>query len=1029
MPPLSPPGLYESLITERLASAVASLDQTQVVVRAALDPNEAPDRIALHTAEVIERGIAQLGIEGRTTKGIALARQLIDLIASATDSPDLLADRPTAVDVLKAVTGYKPDGSHATPEEPLTPLLDTTLLTNAPGEPRVGLQLLSELASADRVDIVMAFVRWSGIAPLFERVRQLVQSGKSVRLLTTTYTASTEARALDELTAIGVQVRVSYDTGSTRLHAKAWLFQRASGYSTAYVGSSNLTHSAQVTGLEWNLRVSGRRNPGVIRQIEAIFETHWNNPDFVPYDREEFLARITLPDDARGTLLLPPTDLRPEPFQARLLEQLELARERGHHRNLLVAATGTGKTVIAALDYVGLRKRLPRARLLFVAHREEILRRSRATFCQAMRSASFGEEWVAGRRPVAFEHVFASIQSLAQVDLAHLSPDHFDVVIVDEFHHAAAASYKRLLNHLQPKELLGLTATPERSDGLSIEDWFEGRIAAQLRLWDAIDQQRLTPFAYYGIHDGTDLRQVAWRRGKGYDSAQLTNVLTRDDAVAHRVLQELRRHVPDLTTMRALGFCVSVQHARFMERIFNSAGIAAVAVSADTPSAGRERALLNLSDGSLQVVFTVDLFNEGIDIPAVDTLLMLRPTESATLFIQQLGRGLRCNAGKSLCTVLDFVGQHRAEFRFDLRLRALLSGTRKHLEEQVQTGFPLLPAGCHMSLDRKASDIILESIRRAIPDRWPQKVSAFRSAVASGMPVSMAAFLEGEGLELEDIYSSSHGWSELLEDAGLETAPVGPNEETLRSAIGRLTHVDDPERINTYMSWIGQQTPPYVEGLPDRQRRLARMFAISLLNNVDDAPSGLQEGLDLIWRHPQPLRELAELLPVLSAQRQHVNPSVDLAPETPLHVHARYTRLEILAAMGLGNNLKVPEWREGVRWIPAAKTDLFAVTIDKTSGHFSPTTRYKDYAISPSLFHWESQSMTRSASPTGTRYQQHASQGSTVLIFVRQSDADRSFFFAGRAVYYRHENEAPMAITWALQTPLPGDIFAGFAAA
>ena len=260
-----------------------------------------------------------------------------------------------AGDVLRAVAGYRLDGSLAVPDAPLTPLLDTTLLTNAPGEPRMGRQLLSELASADRVDIVMAFVRWSGIAPLMEALRRVIGANKTVRLLTTTYPGSTEARALDELHKTGVQVRVSYDLSSTRLHAKAWLFHRASGYSTAFVGSSNLTHSAQVTGLEWNLRISGKRNPGVIRQVEAIFETYWNNPDFVLYDAEDFLVRSAKAIGNVDSVRLPPTDLRAEPFQARLLERLALARQQGHHRNLLVAATGTGKTVMAALDYVALR--------------------------------------------------------------------------------------------------------------------------------------------------------------------------------------------------------------------------------------------------------------------------------------------------------------------------------------------------------------------------------------------------------------------------------------------------------------------------------------------------------------------------------------------------------------------------------------------------------------------------------------------------------------------------------------------------
>jgi Type III restriction enzyme, res subunit len=306
------------------------------------------------------------------------------------------------------------------------------------------------------------------------------------------------------------------------------VFRRQSAFSTAYVGSSNLTHSAQIAGMEWNVRVSGARNLDVIDKIEAVFESYWQGGDFVAYDAAEFqsaLERAKRSDDA-AVQTISPLEIRLEPFQERLLELIAVSRAQGRHRNLLVSATGTGKTVMAAIDYARLRTTLPRARLLFVAHREEILDQSRATFRHAMRDYAFGEKWVGRAHPETFDHVFASVQSLKAANLEHLAADHFDVVIIDEFHHAAAPSYRALLEHLSPRELLGLTATPERADGLPILHWFDDRIAAELRLWDAIEQHRLTPFAYYGIHDGIDLKSVPWRRGQGYDTAALSNVYT-----------------------------------------------------------------------------------------------------------------------------------------------------------------------------------------------------------------------------------------------------------------------------------------------------------------------------------------------------------------------------------------------------------------------------------------------------------------------------------------------------------------------
>ena len=440
---------------------------------------------------------------------------------------------------------------------------------------------------------------------------------------------------------------------------------------------------------------------------------------------------------------------------------------------------------MAAVDYARLREDLLRSRLLFVAHRNEILDQSLATFRYALRDASFGEKWIGGSRPQRFEHVFASIQSLNAANFDDLAPDHFDVVIVDEFHHAAAPSYRKLLDHVEPEELLGLTATPERSDDLSILHWFDDRIAAELRLWDAIDQQRLSPFMYFGIHDGLDLTDIPWRRGQGYDIEALSNLYTSSDAWARIVLQEVLRLADDPGTMRALGFCVSIDHAQFMAKQFNKAGVPAVAVWGDSSPADRKAALQDLAAGGIRVVFSVDLFNEGVDVPAVDTVLMLRPTESPTLFLQQLGRGLRRSKGKTFCTVLDFVGTHRREFRFDRRYRALIGGTRREIEQAVQQGFPFLPAGCYVHLDEKASEIVLRSLREALPARWPARVEELRVVHAEYPDVTLSKYLKESGLDLPDVYDGSRGWSDLCEAAGVPIEPAGQRRSRCarRSAV------------------------------------------------------------------------------------------------------------------------------------------------------------------------------------------------------------------------------------------------------
>ncbi|MFN0030296.1 MAG: DUF3427 domain-containing protein [Acidimicrobiales bacterium] len=1023
------PGIYERLITEGLRAQLDELAKILPIDERSLSSADASDRIAWHVSRQVERALLDVSDEQRVQVGLQVARALLDRLGDLVqvDRQVMLADPPS---VLHAVLRRNPDGSPAPIAGPLIPLLDTTLLTNAPGEPTLWSQLRSEIESADSIDVVMAFIRRSGIGPLLDSLRRHCDAGNGLRVLTTTYTDSTERRALDQLVDLGADVRISYDLGTTRLHAKAWVFHRRSGFSTAYVGSSNLTHSAQVTGLEWNVRASAARNPDVIAKFGAVFDSYWAANDFVRYDPAQFddererAGRV----DSGPRVILSPIELRPFPFQERLLELIELSRQQGHHRNLLVAATGTGKTVMAALDYGALRIRLGRARLLFIAHREEILDQSLATFRYALRDASFGEKWVGGARPTRFDHVFASIQSLHAGDLDVLPPDHFDVVIVDEFHHAAAASYKRVLDHLAPVELLGLTATPERSDGLPILHWFDDRIAAELRLWEAIDQQHLSPFLYFGIHDGLDLREIPWRRGRGYDIDALSNAYTSSDAWARLVVQQVVEN-SEPSTMRALGFCVSVEHARFMAHHFNHHDIPAVAVWGDSPRAEREAALRDLAHGRIRVVFSVDLFNEGVDVPAVDTVIMLRPTESPTLFLQQLGRGLRKTTGKSTCTVLDFVGTHRKEFRFDRRYRALLGGSRRDVERAVKLQFPFLPAGCNMHLDALASEIVLRSLRDAIPTRWPAKVDELRSLRRERPDFGLGEFLHESGLDLDDVYDGSKSWSDLQEAAGGAVLARGPNETVIRRAVGRLLHVDDRERLDTYRRYLALPDPPATATLPERERRLLHMLAAALTDRVIKADTNVQEAIDLLWAHLQIRGELVELFGVLNGRIDHLHSPLSTHPECPLQIHARYSRLEILAAFGLGNGAKIAAWQSGVYEAKSANAELLAFTLDKSSGGFSPTTRYRDYAISRNLIHWESQSSTRADGPTGLRYRNQERDGRSIMLFTRLHADDRAFWFLGPATYRGHVGERPMAITWELEHPLSGDLYQSFAAA
>jgi superfamily II DNA or RNA helicase/HKD family nuclease len=1014
-----PEGVYELLRTAALDTALAQLaDLTPRF--AAIEAADEPHVLARHVAKLVERALSR---EGDTGRRLALVNDLLARVAEQDEQ--VITDEAEHLVVLSRETA---PGVHRL-ERPVTPLSSAALITNARDEPSLSAELRAELGSADRVDLLCAFVRWHGLRVLEEQLDLLRRRGVPFRVITTTYVGATEQRAVDALVRrFGGQVKISYETRTTRLHAKAWLFHRNSGFDTAFVGSSNLSRSALVDGLEWNVRLSSVATPDLIRKFAGTFDSYWADPGFVDYDPDDEDAaerlRSALGRDqiTTSTSVVSGLEVRPYPYQTQILEGLESERTvHDRHRNLVVAATGTGKTVVAALDYARLRASLPRDRLLFVAHRKEILEQSRRTYREVLADGAFGEMYVQGERPERWEHVFASVQSLAAYGVDRIPPDHFDVVVVDEFHHAQAPTYRRLLDHVQPQELLGLTATPERGDGVDVREFFDGRTAYELRLWDALSADLLVPFHYFGVADDVDLQAIEWRRGS-YDAGALDKVYTGNDARAAKIVRETKDKVTDVRRMRALGFCVSVAHASYMAEVFTRAGIPSLAVSGDTAPADRAGALEKLRTLEVNCLFAADLFNEGLDLPQVDTVLFLRPTQSATIFLQQLGRGLRRAQGKAVLTALDFIGQHRREFRFDVRYRALTGSSRRGLERDIEQGFPFLPSGSQLVLDRVTERIVLENVRQQLRLTRRELVADVRSH--GDLP--LARYLEEAGRELADVYK--HGsWTAVRRDAALPTHPGGPDEAALLKRAVAFAHVDDPERAELYLRLADQDAPAY-DALTEREQCLGRMMFFLLWPDRGGHAS-YGDGLAHLRRHPALCQEIRELVAIALDRARHVpRPLGEGLLHVPLLSHAHYRREEVLAALGWASmTRKAHGHASGVAWAPDTRTDALLVNLRKTERDFSPTTMYRDYAVGPDLFHWESQNSTSVASGTGQRYLHHRERGTHVALFVRPTKEDdlgpAPFLCLGLCSYEEHSGERPIAITWRLRRPMPGATF------
>ena len=817
-------GLYEQLVTRVLLGQLDAV--TDLVTISPVDVGDQPHVLARYVESAVQRTLAATSDPRRRLELVNA------VLVTLADADDAVSDPARQLHAVLPAPG--PGVIAYADVRPATPLSEAALLTNTRGEPNLGSEIKAELGTADEVDLLCAFVKWYGLRLLEPELRRLRERNAPFRVITTTYIGATD-RQCPGPTGPGLRRR-SQDLLRLPAHPPARQgLDVPTGHNIRH-GLRRLVQSVQGS----TPRRSGVERPTLSRRRRRRYSTSSGQPS-TPTGMNRASNCMTQTQIATGwTTPWPklPGEARMNVSRCRS-QVLRCAPSRtsrrcwtpwrssvevhDHHDNLVVAATGTGKTVVAALDFRRLSSRAgERPSLLFVAHRREILEQSLRTYREVLSDAEFGELYVGGARPERWRHVFASVQSLTSYGVDRIDPSAYDVVVIDEFHHAEAATYRRLLDRLEPRELLGLTATPERADGMDVRSFFGGRTAAELRLWDALGADLLCPFHYFAIADGTDLRQVAWTRGR-YDDAALSNVYTGNRARAAIVLRSAARQVLDLGAMRALGFCVSVAHAEFMAQTFREAGIAAHAVSGVTPAHERARALQDLRARRLNVLFAADLFNEGLDLPDVDTLLFLRPTESATLFLQQLGRGLRRTRDKAVLTVLDFVGHHRQEFRFDRRLRALTGASRRGLERDIERGFPFLPSGCQIVMDQQSQRHVLENIRSQVGNRWPQVVSELRS----GGDQDLAAFLTESGVELADIIRAGRSWTRLRRDAGLPTRAGSDRETEILKRIRAFAHVDDDTRRLAYSRLLADDASAYSD-LTLVEQRLARMLFFQL---------------------------------------------------------------------------------------------------------------------------------------------------------------------------------------------------------
>ncbi len=1023
-------GLYEQVINRYIENYLANQTE-QKAISADIDTAEAPMVLSRYAASVIENRLNMIKDDGgKLNDQIGLINNIIAALSSGNSNMNVSDDGKQLMalfDVRNSANAFNSKPNIVRPE---TSVARSSLFTGAAFEPSMFTELKKEILSANKIDMLVSFIKWSGLRLIIDELRDFTRNGGKLRIITTSYMGATDVKAIEELRKLeNTEIKISYDTKRTRLHAKTYVFYRDTGFTTAYVGSSNLSNAAISVGLEWNVKVTAKDLPDVIQKISATFESYWNSIEFENYsESEKSHLELALSSEKHSgennqRYIF---DIIPYPYQQQILDKLQAERRvRGRFKNLVVAATGTGKTVISAFDYKNFCRENPSSpnRLLFLAHREEILEQSIETFRGVLKDANFGSLFVGNYKPDDISHLFMSIQTFnSQTFYDKTDEDYYDFIIVDEFHHAAAPSYKRLFSHYKPKILLGLTATPERMDGKNILKYFDNRIAAQIRLPEAIERKLLCPFQYFGVTDTVDLSAMKWSRG-GYDKKELSNVYTMKEYAAERradlIISSVKKYVTDIDAVKGLGFCVSVEHAEYMSDCFNACKIPSICLTGQSGDEDRKTAKSRLVSGEIKFIFVVDIYNEGVDIPEVNTVLFLRPTESLTVFLQQLGRGLRLSEGKDCLTVLDFIGQANSRYNFEEKFAALLSNTAKSVQRELREGFVSVPSGCYIQLEKKAKDYVLGNIKNSF-----NKHAGLVSRIAnftddSGLELNLENFVSYHHLDIRTIYKNN-SFSRLCAEAGVIDDFDDELEKIMTSAFSRICSIDSRRWISFLLGAIEKPEPM---SFSNNEIRMLKMFNYTVWNKTDSEIGfeSAADGIRKIKKSDVMRKELIELLRYNYDHIDFIDDKVDLDYECPLDLYCTYSKAQLLLALDVANPSAM---REGVKYIEEKKTDIFMITLNKSDKDYSPSTMYNDYSISDTLFHWQSQSTTTPESKTGRRYINHKRTDNKIMLFVRDKKRDSfgltpGYTFLGLADFVSSSGSAPMNIVWRLQKPIP----------
>lgn len=1031
-------GVYEQIINRLFLLKLNKVDAERFYIgKKLISKDDAVHILSKYLQHLIEVAFIGTPEDQDVDKYIEFVNSVIRTLGKEFNVDDTDLD---LVDVQKSILTavidrtnceYPDIEKHLRAITPVTSLSRSALFFGGRGPADMESELNKEILCADEICWVVSFIKTSGLNLLWNSLKKFTSEGKCLRIITTTYTGATDYDAIARLATLpNTEIKISYDGTQDRLHAKSYIFIRNSGFHTAYIGSSNLSSYALKDGKEWNFKATQFELPQVIENVRNSFESYWCDDTFecfVPGVSDERLKKALGIDWETPLLDFSALDLmRAKDYQQEILEKLDVERNvHGHFRNLVVAATGTGKTVIAAFDFKRYREAHPDCHFLFIAHRQEILHQAMQTFRIVLDDPNFGSIWDGNNEPSNYQHVFASKDTLRnRVDTLQLRADYYDYMVVDEVHHIVAPTYVKLMTCFKPQILLGLTATPERTNEQEdITVFFDGHISAEIRLPAALNAGLLAPFYYYGIPDNVNLSEVKWS-GHGYDIAELSRIYTQNDYRTGLILRKMQEYIGNnqLHKVRALCFCVDKNHAKFMNAKFTLAGLKTDVLTSDDDDRHRKIVKKRLQAGTINYLFVVDLFNEGVDIPEIDTILFLRPTESATVFLQQFGRGLRLHKDKDHLTVLDFVGHSRAEFSYKERFEALIGRHSQNIKDEIEGGFANAPFGCKIILEEKAKEEIIANIegylRSLNKGRIIKEIAAYYKLAKDAF--SLRGFLTYSHVPFHKVYGSMT-WGELCQLAGVRK-DVSVHAAQIKYAVKKKWLATDSfsyfkQLLRFADSGFKCDTTKFTE----LEQRYAVMLYYDLYDKAGNYTSIAQMFNDLASDalFVQEFKEVVEYLKDKCVSPEKEDNSV-YKNWNPLRLHGVYTKAQIQAALGLSTLARKSPSREGVERLKDIKLEAMYVDIIKKREEGSMTA-YKDYAQNREFFHWETQNRVSEGSREAEAYRNGENN---MLLFVRQQvehpdfGCRMGFTYLGQVTMNSIEGSKPMQIVWHLNTPM-----------